>query len=81
MHGHAVMGEQGVQEGAEHASVYALCAEDQRSGVVTTWGRPVRMSRTQLHRAGFRPRASSLMSLEGSMVLMAALLSMTSILT
>ena len=27
----------------------------------TTWGRPVRNSRTQLHSAGFRPRAPSLM--------------------
>jgi hypothetical protein len=36
----------------------------------TTWERPVRKSRTQLHRAGLRPRASSLMmSLEGTMVL------------
>jgi hypothetical protein len=32
----------------------------------TTWGWPVRKSRTQLHMAGFRPRAPSLMmSLEG----------------
>ena len=36
----------------------------------TTWGQPVRKSRTQLHRAGFRPRAPSLMmSLEGTMAL------------
>ena len=35
----------------------------------TTWGRHGRKSRTQLHRAVFRPRASSLMmSLEGTMV-------------
>jgi hypothetical protein len=27
----------------------------------TTWGRPVRKSRTQLHRVRFRPRALSLM--------------------
>ena len=27
----------------------------------TTWGRPGRKSRTQLHRAGLRPRVSSLM--------------------
>jgi hypothetical protein len=40
----------------------------------TTWGRPVRKSRTQLHRAGFKPRATSLMmSLEGTMVLKAEL--------
>ena len=36
----------------------------------TTWGWPVRKSRTQLHRVVFRPRALSLMmSLEGTMVL------------
>ena len=40
----------------------------------TTWGRPVRKSRTQLHRAGLRPRASSLMmSLEETMVFNAEL--------
>ena len=40
----------------------------------TNWGRPVRKSRTLLHRAGFRPRASSLMmSLEGTLVLNAEL--------
>ena len=48
----------------------------------TTWGWPVRKYRTQLHRAGFRPRAlSSMMSLEGTMVLNAELWSMNSILT
>jgi hypothetical protein len=31
----------------------------------TTWGQPVSKSRTQLHRAGFRPRV---MSLEGTIV-------------
>jgi hypothetical protein len=40
----------------------------------TTWGRLVRKSRTQLHRAGLRTRASSLMmSLEGTTVLNAEL--------
>ena len=40
----------------------------------TTWGLPVRKSRTQLLRVGFRPRALSLMmSLEGTMVLNAYL--------
>jgi hypothetical protein len=39
-----------------------------------TWGRPIRKSRTQLHRAGFRPRALSLlMSLESTKVLNAEL--------
>ena len=36
----------------------------------TTWGWPVRKSSTQLHRAGSRPRVSSL---EGTMVLNAEL--------
>jgi hypothetical protein len=32
----AVMGEQGIQEGAEHAPLWAPCVEDQRSvGVVS----------------------------------------------
>ena len=36
----------------------------------TTWGPPVRKSRTQLHSAVLRPMVSSLMmSLEGTMVL------------
>jgi hypothetical protein len=40
----------------------------------TTWERPVRKSRTQLHRAQSRTRVSSLMtSLEGTMVLNAEL--------
>ena len=41
---------------------------------LTTWERPVRKSRTQMHRAGSRTRVSSLMtSLEGTMVLKAEL--------
>ena len=40
----------------------------------TTWGRPVRKSRTQLHREEFSPRAVSfVVSLEGTMVLKAEL--------
>ena len=71
MCGHSVMGEQGVQEGAEHAPLWGPCVEDQRSGAVVSY---FRKSRTQLHRAGFRPRALSLtMSLEGTMVLIAEL--------
>ena len=34
MHGHAVMGEQGVQEGAEHTPLWGPNVEDQRSGDV-----------------------------------------------
>ena len=41
---------------------------------ITTWGRSVRKSRTQMHREGFSPRALSLvMSLEGTMLLKAEL--------
>ena len=66
------MGEQGVQEGAEHALVLRI------SEVVfptfTNSGWPVRKSRAQFHRAGFRPRAPGLMmTLEGTMVLNAEL--------
>ena len=40
----------------------------------TTWGWPIGKSRTQLHRAGFRPKALSfVMRLEGTMVLNAEL--------
>ena len=36
MRGHSVMGEQGVQERAEHAALWGPCVEDQRGrGVVT----------------------------------------------
>ena len=52
--------------------------EGQRSGDVVSYlhhlGAAVRKSRTQLHRAGLRPRASSLMmSLDGTMVVNAEL--------
>ena len=76
--GHAVMGEQGVQERAENAPLWGPSVEDQQGGDVVSYphhlGWPVRKSRTQFQRAGFRPRASSLMmSLEGTMVLNAEL--------
>ena len=49
---------------------------------ITTWGQPVRKSRTQLQWAGSRPIVLSLLpSLEGTMVLNAELKSMNSILT
>jgi hypothetical protein len=73
------MGEQGVQEGLSTPPCGTPVLRI--SGVVevlmltfTTWVQPVRMSRTQLHSAGFRPRPPSLvMSLEGAMVLKAEL--------
>ena len=37
MHGHAVMGEQGVQEGAEHTPLGGPGIEDQRSGGVVSY--------------------------------------------
>ena len=70
---------QGVQERAENTPLWGPIVEDQRGGdelfpTLTTWGRPVRKSRTQLHMAVSRPRVSSLMtSLEGTMVLNAEL--------
>ena len=52
------------------ASVLRISEVEMLFPTFTTWGRPVRKSRTQLHRAVFRPRASSLMmSLEGTVVL------------
>ena len=68
MHGHADMGGQGVQEGAEHVPLWGPSVKDQRRGVVSYLhhlGVTVRKSRTQLHRGGFRTRASRL---EGTMV-------------
>ena len=66
-----VMGEQGVQERDENATLWGPSVEDQRGEMLfptfTTWGQPVKRSRTQLHQAGSRP------SLEGTMVLNAEL--------
>ena len=68
--GHAVMSEQGVQEGTEHTHLRGPC-------VVTypyTW--------IQLQREVFSPRVRSLLiSFEGTMVLNAELYSMNTILT
>ena len=66
------------RRGDEHTPLWGACVEDSEVEVLfptfTTWGWPARKSRTQLHRAGFRPSASSLMvSLEGTMVLKAEL--------
>ena len=73
----AVVGEQGVQERAEHTPLWDPSGERQRSGDVVSYLHHLgaaRKSRTQLHREGLRPRASSLMmSLEGTVVLNAEL--------
>ena len=37
MPGHAVEGEQEVQEGTEHAPLRGLCVEDQRGGCIDTY--------------------------------------------
>ena len=67
------MGEQGVKERAEHAPLWGvlrISEVEELFPTFTTWVRPIRKSRTHLHRAGFRPRALILMmSLEGNMVL------------
>ena len=72
------MDEQGVQEGAEHTPLWGPCVEDQQSGGVVSYlhhlGAARQEVQDQLHRAGFRPRGSSLMmSLEGTVVLNAEL--------
>ena len=62
------------------APVLRIGEVDMLFSAFTTWGWPIRKSRTQLRRAWLRPRASSLvMSLEGTMTLIAELLSMNSI--
>jgi hypothetical protein len=85
VHRHADIGEQGVQERAEHApeaTVLRISVVEVLLPTFSTWCRPVRKFRTRLHRAGFRPRALSLIiRLKGTMVLKNELLSMNSILT
>ena len=69
MLGHTVMGEQGVQEGAEHAPLWGPSVEDQQSGGDVSY-----LGSGPSCTEGFRPRAASLMmSLEGTMVLNAEL--------
>jgi hypothetical protein len=50
--GHAVIGEQGVKEGTEHAAlrspVLGISVADVLLPTLTTWGWPVRKSRIQL---------------------------------
>ena len=56
------------------AQVLRISGVEMLLPTLTTWGCPVRKSRTQLHRAGSKPRVSSVMpSLEGTMVLNAEL--------
>jgi hypothetical protein len=76
--GHAVLGEQGGQEGTKHAPLRGLVLRVSVAYLLlptlTTWGRSVRKSRIQLQREVFSPRLLSLvMSLEETMVLNAEL--------
>ena len=71
MHGHAVMGEQGVQERAENAPLWGPSVEDQRDGDVVFYPHHLGVAR-QMHRAVSRP-SSLMMSLEGTMVFNAEL--------
>ena len=72
--GHAVVGEQGVQERTEHAPLGSSSVEDQRGRCVATWGQPVRKSSIKLQREVLRPRILSLvMIFVGTMVLNAEL--------
>ena len=71
--GHAVMREQGEQEGTIHAPLRGPVA-DVLLPTLTTWGQPVRKSRIQFQREVFSPRVLSLvMSFEGAMMLNAEL--------
>ena len=76
MFGHAVVGEQGIQEGTKYTPLRGPSVEDQcgRRVVAYTYhlgvARPVKKSRIQLQREGFSPRVLSLvMSFVGIMVL------------
>ena len=72
MPGHAVVGEQGVQEGTEHAPLKGSCVEDQRGGCVVTYSYHLQAARqeVQLQRELFSPGVLSLlMSFDGTMVL------------
>lgn len=76
--GHAVMGEQGLQEGPKHTPLRGPGVEDQRGRCVVAYpyhlGWPVRKYRSLLQRDVFSPRVLSLvMSFEGTMVLNAEL--------
>jgi hypothetical protein len=76
--GHAVMGEQGVQEGTKHAPLRGPSVEDQHGRYVVAYpyhlGRPVIKSRIQLQREVFSPMVLSLMMcFVGTMVLNAEL--------
>jgi hypothetical protein len=54
------------------APVLRISVAEVLLSTLTTWGRPVRKSKTQMHREEFRPRSLILLTnLEGTMVLKA----------
>ena len=78
MHGHKVMGEQGVQEGAEHTSLWSLRVEDQCSVGVVAYLHHLESARKEVQDPVAQDRAqtqgpSLVMSLEGTMRLKAEL--------
>ena len=78
MHGHTVMGEQGVHEGAEHAPLWGPCFEDQGSGGVVSYfphlGVAHQENQDAVVQGGVQNHGPSLMmSLERTMVLNAEL--------
>ena len=78
MLGHAVMCEQEVQERAENAPLWGPCVEDQRNGGVVSYLHLLGATRQEVQDPASQ---GAMMSLEGTMVLNAELLSMKSILT
>ena len=75
MHGHAIVGEQGVQERAENAPLWRPSVEDQRGGDVVSYPHHLRAARQDPVAQGVvEIQVSSLMtSLEGTIVLNAEL--------
>ena len=74
MHGHAVMGEQGVPEGTENAPLWGPSVEDQRGGDIVSYPHHLVVARQEVQDPVAQGGVSSLMmSLEGTMVLNAEL--------
>ena len=74
MHGHAVVGEQGVQERAENGPLWVPSVEDQRGGDVVTYPHHLGAARQEIQDPVAQGGVESLMtSLEGTMVLNAEL--------
>jgi hypothetical protein len=59
MHGSAVEGEQGIQEGTKYTPQTGLRVEGQRGEGVVAYRRPVRKSRIPMQRGVFSPRVFS----------------------